>query len=79
MLRITVDPWECTARLEEEAVPKTYAAFKKLLRFRNKLIQVLDWSLESMSEALLTGLCQLGHSGQQKGQGIREWLAFKVF
>jgi hypothetical protein len=40
---------------------------------------VLDWSLESMSEALLTGLCQLGHSGQQKGQGIRGWLAFKVF
>ncbi len=33
----------------------------------------LDWSQESMSEALLTGLCQ------QKGQVIRGWLAFKVF
>jgi hypothetical protein len=34
---------------------------------------MLDGSLESMSEALLTGLCQ------QKGQGIRGWLAYKVF
>ncbi len=38
MLRITVGPWECTARLKEEAAPKTCAAFKKLLPFRNKLI-----------------------------------------
>jgi len=33
----------------------------------------LDWSLESMNEALLTRLCQ------QKGQGIKGWLAYKVF
>jgi hypothetical protein len=40
MLRITVGPWECTARLQEEVTPKTRAEFKKLLPFGNKLIQV---------------------------------------
>jgi hypothetical protein len=39
MLRITVGPWECAACLEEEAGPKTCAAFKKLLPLHNKFIQ----------------------------------------
>ena len=39
MLGIIVGPWECTARLQEEAAPKTCAAFKKLLPFYNKFIQ----------------------------------------
>ena len=38
MLHITVGPWEYTACLEEEAAPKTWAAFKELLPLRNKLI-----------------------------------------
>jgi hypothetical protein len=35
----TIGPWEFTARLEEEAAPKTWAAFKELLPFGNTLIQ----------------------------------------
>jgi hypothetical protein len=38
MLRLTVGPWECNARLQE-AAPKACAAFKKVLPFGNTLIQ----------------------------------------
>jgi Protein of unknown function (DUF3830) len=46
MLRITVGSLEFTARMEEENAPKTCAAFKKLLPFKNKLVQA-RWSGES--------------------------------
>jgi hypothetical protein len=50
-----------------EATPKTCAAFKKLLPLAQHTHSgTLDWSLESMSEALLTGLCQ------QKGLGLED-------
>jgi Protein of unknown function (DUF3830) len=45
-LRIMVGDLEFTARLEEEAAPTTCAAFRKLLPFRNKLIQA-RWSGEA--------------------------------
>ncbi len=46
MLRITVGSLEFTARMEEGNAPKTCAAFKKLLPFKNKLVQA-RWSGES--------------------------------
>ncbi len=45
-LRITVGPLTFAARMEEEAAPKTCAAFAGLLPFRQKLIQA-RWSGES--------------------------------
>lgn len=45
-LRITAGPFAFTARLEEEAAPRTCAAFRKLLSFRNKLIHA-RWSGEA--------------------------------
>ena len=46
MLRITVGPLTFAARMEDEAAPKTCAAFAGLLPFRQKLIQA-RWSGES--------------------------------
>jgi hypothetical protein len=46
MLRITVGPYEFRARWEEDAAPRTCAAFAKLLPFRQKLIQA-RWSGEA--------------------------------
>ncbi len=46
MLRITVGLLTFVARMEEEAAPKTCAAFAALLPFRQKLIQA-RWSGES--------------------------------
>jgi hypothetical protein len=45
-LRVIVGPLVFTARLEEQAAPQTCAAFRKLLPFRNKLIQA-RWSGEA--------------------------------
>ena len=45
-LRITVGSLVFVARMEEEAAPKTCAAFGKFLPFRNKIIQA-RWSGES--------------------------------
>lgn len=45
-LRITIDPLEFTARMEEEDAPQTCAAFSKLLPFRNKIIHA-RWSGEA--------------------------------
>ena len=46
MLRVTVGPLVFVARWEEEAAPRTCAAFAGLLPFRNRLIQA-RWSGES--------------------------------
>ena len=46
MVRITAGPFEFTARFEEECAPRTCAAFKALLPFRNKIIQA-RWSGEA--------------------------------
>jgi hypothetical protein len=46
LLNITAGPYEFTARLEEDAAPKTCAAFLERLPFRNKIIQT-RWSGES--------------------------------
>jgi hypothetical protein len=45
-LRITVGPYEFTARMEEEDAPATCAAFTKLLPYRQKLIHA-RWSGEA--------------------------------
>ena len=45
-LRITAGPFEFIAQMEEAAAPATCAAFKKLLPFRNKIIQA-RWSGEA--------------------------------
>ena len=45
-LRIVIGSLEFIARLEEEDAPKTCAAFRQLLPFRNKLIQA-RWSGEA--------------------------------
>jgi hypothetical protein len=45
-VRITAGPYAFTARWEEEAAPQTCAAFRKLLPFRNQLIQA-RWSGEA--------------------------------
>ncbi|MFS8532733.1 DUF3830 family protein [Sphaerobacter thermophilus] len=45
-VRITVGALEFVARWEEEAAPKTCAAFRELLPFQSKLIQA-RWSGES--------------------------------
>ncbi|MFO7271577.1 MAG: DUF3830 family protein [Sphaerobacter thermophilus] len=45
-VRITVGALEFVARWEEEAAPKTCAAFRELLPFESKLIQA-RWSGES--------------------------------
>ena len=46
MLRIVAGPIELSARLEEQAAPRTVAAFRKLLPLRSKMIQA-RWSGES--------------------------------
>ena len=46
MARIIAGPFEFTARFEEESAPRTCAAFKALLPFRNKIIQA-RWSGEA--------------------------------
>ena len=46
MLRITAGPYAFTAQLEEDAAPKTCAAFKRLLPYRQKLIHA-RWSGEA--------------------------------
>jgi hypothetical protein len=45
-LRITAGPFSFIARLEEEKAPKTVAAFRSLLPWKNRLIHV-RWSGES--------------------------------
>jgi len=45
-LRITAGSYTFFAQMEEEAAPKTCAAFKKLLPFRNKIIHA-RWSGEA--------------------------------
>lgn len=46
LLRITAGPFAFTARMEETDAPRTCAAFRKLLPFRNKLIHA-RWSGEA--------------------------------
>ena len=46
LLRIAVGPLRFTARWEEDAAPRTCAAFARLLPFRNTLIQA-RWSGEA--------------------------------
>jgi hypothetical protein len=46
IVRITAGPLTFTARFEEERAPRTCAAFRALLPFRNKLIQA-RWSGEA--------------------------------
>ena len=46
MLRITVGPFDYTARMEEADAPQTCAAFGKLLPYRQKIIHC-RWSGES--------------------------------
>ena len=46
MVRIMAGPFGFTARFEEESAPRTCAAFKALLPFRNKIIQA-RWSGEA--------------------------------
>src|SRR3989475_4135512 len=46
MVRITAGPFQFTARFEEENAPRTCAAFKALLPFRNRIIQA-RWSGEA--------------------------------
>ena len=46
LLKITAGPYAFQARLEEEAAPKTCAAFLQRLPFRDKIIHV-RWSGES--------------------------------
>jgi hypothetical protein len=46
MLTITVGPYTFQARWEEEAAPKTCAAFRTLLPFKQKIIQA-RWSGEA--------------------------------
>ena len=45
-LRIVAGPFEFIAQLEEERAPKTCAAFRRVLPFRNNVIQA-RWSGES--------------------------------
>ncbi len=45
MLAMTAGPYRFTARFEEEKAPRTCAAFRKLLPFRNRVIHV-RWSGE---------------------------------
>lgn len=45
-VRITVGPFVFVARLEESDAPETCAAFRRLLPFRNQLVQA-RWSGES--------------------------------
>ena len=45
-LRITAGPFSFTARFEEERAPKTVAAFRGLLPWKNRIIHV-RWSGES--------------------------------
>ena len=45
-LRITAGPFAFTARMEEESAPKTCAAFRDLLPYRQKLIHA-RWSGEA--------------------------------
>src|SRR5438552_6816784 len=46
MVHIMAGPFEFTARFEEESAPRTCAAFKALLPFRNEIIQA-RWSGEA--------------------------------
>ena len=45
-LRITVGPFQFTARMEEADAPKTCEAFSRILPFRSKIIQA-RWSGEA--------------------------------
>lgn len=47
LLLITAGPFQFLARLESEAAPKTVAAFRELLPYRQKLIHV-RWSGEAV-------------------------------
>jgi hypothetical protein len=47
MLKITVGPFEFTAKMEENDAPNTCAEFKRLLPFRNQVIHVC-WSGEAI-------------------------------
>jgi hypothetical protein len=46
LIRITVGPFTFTAKLEEESAPRTCAAFRALLPYRQKLIHA-RWSGEA--------------------------------
>jgi hypothetical protein len=46
LLRITVGPYEYTARMEEDDAPQTCAAFAKLLPYHQKIIHA-RWSGEA--------------------------------
>lgn len=46
LLRITAGPFQFTARMEDEAAPRTCAAFRALLPYRQKLIHA-RWSGEA--------------------------------
>ena len=46
MLHITAGPFVFTAQLEEDAAPKTCAAFRQILPFHNKIIHA-RWSGEA--------------------------------
>lgn len=46
-VRISAGPFSFDARFEEEAAPKTCAAFRRLLPFENKIIHV-RWSGEAV-------------------------------
>jgi hypothetical protein len=46
MLKISAGPYRFTARLENDAAPKTVAAFRKMLPLRTKLIHA-RWSGEA--------------------------------
>jgi hypothetical protein len=46
-LRLTAGPFDFTAQMEEANAPKTCAAFKELLPFRNQVIHV-RWSGEAI-------------------------------
>jgi hypothetical protein len=47
MIRITAGPFVFTARMEEEAAPRTCEVFRRLLPFRNRTIHV-RWSGEGI-------------------------------
>lgn len=46
LLRITAGPFQFTAKMEDEAAPRTCAAFRALLPYRQKLIHA-RWSGEA--------------------------------
>jgi hypothetical protein len=46
-LRVTAGPYQFTAQLEQEAAPRTCAAFQRLLPFRSKVVHA-RWSGEAV-------------------------------